>query len=55
MQTFVQSYKLEELLQKPHAFNRHVITVQVMAFSEVSPADQDTVRTALKRSQDMMR
>jgi hypothetical protein len=26
-----------------------------MAVSEVSPADQDAVRTALKRSQDMMR
>jgi len=55
MQTSVQSDKLEELLQKTHAFDRHVITVQVMAFSEVSPADQDAVRTALKRSQNMMR
>jgi hypothetical protein len=54
MQTSVQPYKFEQLLQKSHAFDRHVITVQVMAIAEMSPADQNSVRAALKRPQDMM-
>jgi len=32
-----------------------MITVQVMAVADMSPADQDTVGTALESPQNMMR
>ncbi len=47
--------KLQELFHKSHSLHRHVITVQVMAVSDVSPAYEDAVRTLLKGLEDLMR
>ena len=41
--------KLEELFQEIYSFDRHVITVQVMAISDVSAAHKDAVRAFLER------
>ena len=39
----------QQFLQEGHPLDGHVITVQVMAVADVSPAHQHPVRTALKR------
>jgi hypothetical protein len=55
VQPALQTHEGEEFLEKGHPFDRHIITVQVMAVSDVSPPNQHTVRTVLKCSQHMMR
>ncbi len=49
------STESQQLLQKLHSLFGRIITVQVMAVSEVSPTDVDTVYALLKRPQDMVR
>ena len=49
MQASLKSHKCQQFLQKRNPFNGHVITVQVMAFADVSPAYQNTVGTVLQR------
>lgn len=46
--------EIKEFLQESDPFDGHVITIQVMAVTDVSPAHQHTVRTTLKCSQNMM-
>ena len=54
MQSFLKPYKLQEFLEKCYSFDRHVITVQVMAVTDMSPAHKYTIRTALKGSENEM-
>ena len=54
-QTVLQPHEPYESLKKGDPLDGHVITIQVMAIADVSPSHQDPVRSALKRSQEVMR
>jgi hypothetical protein len=48
MQATFKTHKCQQFLQKSDPFNGHVITVQVMAVTNVSPAHQNTVGAVLQ-------
>jgi len=54
MQAPLESHKCQQFLQERNSFDGHMITVQVMAVTDVSPAHQDAVGAFLKRSQKMV-
>ena len=45
-----KTHEGQKFLQERHSFNRHVITIQVMAVSDVSPADHHPVGAILEGS-----
>ncbi len=49
MQPASKPHKTEQFLEKGHPFEGHVITIQVMAVSHVSPAHQHPVGAGLQR------
>jgi len=44
-----QTHKREQFLDEGYPFDGHVITIQVMAVADMSPADQYAVGTVLQR------
>ena len=56
MQTvFLDSTEGKQLLEKLNPLICRVITVQVMAFTQISPAHKNTIHSLLKSKKDMMR
>jgi hypothetical protein len=55
VQAVPQPHEIEEFLKKRHSLDGHVITVQVMAVADMSPAHKDRVGTALERPQNVVR
>jgi hypothetical protein len=54
VETVGQPDKAEQFLHKGDPFGCHVITVQVMAIADMSPAHQHAVSPALQCSQNKM-
>jgi len=56
MQTlFFYSTEGKQLFEKLNPFIGRVITVQVMAFTQISPPHKNTIHSLLKSKKDMMR
>jgi hypothetical protein len=51
----IDTGEFQDLPEKRNPFYRHVITIQVMAVSDVSPAHKDAVRSFLKGLQNLVR
>jgi hypothetical protein len=50
----LQTDEFKQRLNKCYPFDGHVITIQVMAVTDVSPAYQNTIGTTLQGAQNMM-
>jgi len=51
----IQAVKAEELLEETDPLFSKLVTVQVTAIADVSPADENTVDALLEGQQDMVR
>lgn len=51
----VHAVEVKQFSHESYSLHSHVITVQVMAITDVSPAHEDAVRALLESLQDLMR
>jgi len=50
MHASIETHKCQQFLQKCDPFYCHMITIQVMTVTDVSPANQNAVGAVLQRS-----